>query len=62
MVDTTLFERSTKAIELTAAGRLFKPYCERILKDIESDNVAIFELEGNRLAAAKLSDSSIQSM
>ena len=35
MVGTTLFERSTKEIELTAAGRLFKPYCERILKEIE---------------------------
>ena len=46
MVGTTLFERSTKEIELTAAGRLFKPYCERILKEIESSELAISELEG----------------
>lgn len=31
---------------LTAAGRLFKPYCERILKEIESSELAISELEG----------------
>ena len=46
MVGTMLFDRSTKEIELTAAGRLFKPYCERILKEIESSNLAISELEG----------------
>ncbi len=42
MVGTTLFEHSTKEIELTAAGRLFKPYCERILKEIVSNNLAIW--------------------
>jgi LysR family cyn operon transcriptional activator len=46
MVGTVLFERSTKEIELTAAGRLFRPYCERILKEIESSALAISELEG----------------
>ena len=46
MVGTVLFDRSTKEIELTAAGRLFKPYCERILKEIESSTLAISELEG----------------
>jgi len=46
MVGTVLFERSTKDIELTAAGRLFKPYCERILKEIDSSALAISELEG----------------
>ncbi len=46
LVGTVLFERSTKEIELTAAGRLFKPYCERILKEIELSALAISELEG----------------
>lgn len=46
LVGTVLFERSTKDVELTAAGRLFKPYCERILKEIESSALAITELEG----------------
>jgi LysR family transcriptional regulator, cyn operon transcriptional activator len=46
IVGTALFERSTKDVELTAAGRLFKPYCERILKEIESSTLAISELEG----------------
>lgn len=46
MVGTVLFDRSTKEVELTAAGRLFKPYCERILKEIESSALAISELEG----------------
>ena len=41
-----LFERNTKEIELTAAGRLFRPYCERILKEIEFSKLAISELEG----------------
>ena len=46
IVGTVLFERSTRDVELTAAGRLFKPYCERILKEIESSALAISELEG----------------
>jgi LysR family cyn operon transcriptional activator len=46
MVGTVLFDRGTKEVELTAAGRLFKPYCERILKEIESSALAISELEG----------------
>jgi LysR family cyn operon transcriptional activator len=46
MVGTVLFERSTKEVELTAAGRLFKPYCERILKEIDASALAISELEG----------------
>ena len=35
LIGTVLFERSTKDVELTAAGRLFKPYCERILKELD---------------------------
>lgn len=46
MVGTQLFDRSTKEVEATAAGLLFKPYCERILKEIESSELAISELEG----------------
>lgn len=46
LIGTVLFERSTKDVELTAAGRLFKPYCERILKELESSALAISELEG----------------
>jgi LysR family cyn operon transcriptional activator len=46
IVGTVLFDRSTKEVELTAAGKLFKPYCERILKEIESSALAISELEG----------------
>ncbi len=45
-IGTVLFERGTKEIELTAAGKLFKPYCERILKEIDSSMLAISELEG----------------
>lgn len=45
-IGTVLFERGTKEIELTAAGNLFKPYCERILKEIDSGLLAITELEG----------------
>jgi LysR family cyn operon transcriptional activator len=46
MVGTVLFDRSTKEVQLTAAGRLFRPYCERILKEIEASALAISELEG----------------
>jgi LysR family cyn operon transcriptional activator len=46
MVGTLLFERGSKEIDLTAAGRLFKPHCERVLKEIESSELAISELEG----------------
>jgi len=45
-IGTVLFERGTKEIELTAAGKLFKPYCERVLKEIDSSMLAISELEG----------------
>jgi len=46
MVGTVLFDRSTKEVELTDAGRLFKPYCERVLKEIDASALAISELEG----------------
>ena len=41
-----MFERGTKDVELTAAGQLFKPYCERVLKELETSALAISELEG----------------
>lgn len=43
---TILFERSTKNVALTTAGQLFKPYCERILNEIESSKLALSALEG----------------
>jgi LysR family transcriptional regulator, cyn operon transcriptional activator len=46
IVGTMLFDRSTKEVEPTAAGKLFKPYCERILKEIDASALAISELEG----------------
>ena len=46
LVGTVLFERNTKETELTAAGRMFKPYCERIVKEVEQSALAISELEG----------------
>jgi LysR family cyn operon transcriptional activator len=54
LVGTVLFERNTKEISLTAAGRLFKPYCERILKEIESSALAISELEGLMRGALRM--------
>ena len=45
-IGTILFERGTKEIELTAAGQLFKPYCERIVREIDASVLAISELEG----------------
>jgi LysR family cyn operon transcriptional activator len=46
MAGTVLLDRSTKEVELTAAGRLFKPFCERILKELEASALAISELAG----------------
>jgi LysR family cyn operon transcriptional activator len=45
-VGATLFERRTKDVELTQAGRLLLPYCERILKEVELGALALSELEG----------------
>lgn len=46
LIGTVLFERGSREIGLTAAGKLFKPYCERVLKEIESSELALSELEG----------------
>ena len=45
-IGTILFERRSKDVELTQAGRLLRPYCERILKEIELGALALSELEG----------------
>ncbi|HZD89270.1 MAG TPA: transcriptional regulator CynR [Pseudolabrys sp.] len=45
LIGTVLFERAAKEVELTPAGRLFKPYCERIVREIDSGVLAISELE-----------------
>ena len=41
-----LFERRSKDVELSQAGRLFRPYCERMLKELELGALALSELEG----------------
>jgi LysR family cyn operon transcriptional activator len=46
LIGTVLFERAGRDVELTAAGRLFRPYCERILKEVEASTLALSELEG----------------
>ncbi len=45
-IGAILFERRSKDVELTQAGRLFLPYCERILKEVELGALALSELEG----------------
>lgn len=54
LVGTCLFERGGKDVEMTAAGRLFKPYCDRILKEVESSTLAISELEGLMRGALRM--------
>jgi LysR family cyn operon transcriptional activator len=46
LIGTVLFERAGKTVELTAGGRLFRPYCERVLKEIENGVLALSELKG----------------
>jgi LysR family cyn operon transcriptional activator len=43
---TMLFERRSKDVELSEAGRLFRPYCERTIKELELGTLALTELEG----------------
>jgi LysR family cyn operon transcriptional activator len=45
-IGAVLFERRSKDVELTQAGRLFRPFCDRVLKEIELGTLAISELEG----------------
>ncbi len=45
-IGTLLFDRAARDVELTAAGRALKPYCERLLKELEAGVLAVSELEG----------------
>jgi LysR family cyn operon transcriptional activator len=45
-IGAILFERRAKDVELSEAGRLFRPYCERMLKELELGTLALTELEG----------------
>ena len=45
-IGAILFERRSKDVELSQAGQLFRPYCERILKELELGALALSELEG----------------
>ncbi len=43
---TRLFQRFARRAELTPAGETFKPYCDRLLNELNDGIVAIAELEG----------------
>jgi LysR family cyn operon transcriptional activator len=43
---TVLLDRVARRADLTEAGRLFKPYCERILKELDVGVLTVSELEG----------------
>jgi LysR family cyn operon transcriptional activator len=45
-IGAVLFERRSKDVELTQAGRLFRPFCDRVVKEIELGTLALSELEG----------------
>ncbi|MBX9589374.1 MAG: LysR family transcriptional regulator [Hyphomonadaceae bacterium] len=45
-IGAVLFERRSKDVELSQAGSLFRPYCERMLKELELGALALSELEG----------------
>lgn len=46
IVDAVLIDRSSRSAALTEAGRLFQPYCERLLRELELGGVALSELKG----------------
>ena len=46
LLGTVLFDRVARGVELTSAGRTFRPYCDRTLREMESGILAISELEG----------------
>lgn len=46
LLGTVLFDRLARSADLTAAGRVFKPFCERILKELDAGVLAVSELEG----------------
>jgi LysR family cyn operon transcriptional activator len=41
-----LLERGAKEVQLTRAGELFRPYCERTLKELDAGVQALSDLEG----------------
>ncbi len=43
---TLLFERRAKDVQLTRAGELFRPYADRMLRELELGALALSELEG----------------
>jgi LysR family transcriptional regulator, cyn operon transcriptional activator len=45
-LDTPLFDRLARHAELTAAGAEFRPYCERVLKEIDDGILAVSEIGG----------------
>jgi LysR family cyn operon transcriptional activator len=46
IVDAVLIDRSSRTAELTESGRLFRPHCERLLRELEIGGVALTELKG----------------
>lgn len=43
-VGAALFERRPKSVRLTAAGALFRPYCERVLAELDAGTQALSDL------------------
>ncbi|MDE2209062.1 MAG: LysR family transcriptional regulator [Betaproteobacteria bacterium] len=43
---TVLFERAARNVTLSSAGTTFKPFCDRVLKELDSGVLAISELTG----------------
>ena len=46
LLGTPLFERAARSVTLSSAGTTFKPYCDRVLKELDSGALAISELKG----------------
>jgi LysR family transcriptional regulator, cyn operon transcriptional activator len=46
LVGAVLIDRSSRSAGPTEFGRLFKPYCERLLRELELGTVALTELKG----------------
>jgi len=45
MLGMPLFDRAARGVDLTAAGAAFRPYCERVLAEIESGVLAVKQLQ-----------------
>ncbi|MHB8495189.1 MAG: LysR substrate-binding domain-containing protein [Casimicrobiaceae bacterium] len=43
---TVLFERAARNVTLSSAGTTFRPFCDRVLKELDSGVLAISELKG----------------